>query len=271
MFLSCRRSPLLLSSTILRRTHLWLPYPQHMLFFLYWSVSLFCILNLRPHQTQLASSIAALRAARWRACVCVVGRVVRYKDEVLRHKLDHISFNRPLLFISKESFNYDLFIRPVFVFCLSRRHRDTHVRACIHTHTHTFSLRVLIARLSARKPSVWRCCGRQRKQRCGYSNEHPIMPAKSHFCVAHTGAKLHSFDLKPLLTQLRRWVISPRRLTGVWDNTSSGFCLLFLFLYLSWAFSQYLAFIKGVERDKRGRLQITDNDAGLMKRMEKFH
>lgn len=136
MFLSCRRSPLLLSSTILRRTHLWLPYPQHMLFFLYWSVSLFCILNLRPHQTQLASSIAALRAARWRACACVVGRVVCYKDEVLRHKLDHISFNRPLLFfISKESFNYDLFIRSVFVFCLSRRHRDTHVCACIHTHT----------------------------------------------------------------------------------------------------------------------------------------
>ncbi len=111
--------------------------PQHMLFFLYWSVSLFCILNLRPHQTQLASSIVALRAARWRACVCVVGRVVGYKDEVLRHKLDHISFNRPLLFfISKESFNYDLFIHPVFVFCLLHRHRDTDVRVCIHTHTH---------------------------------------------------------------------------------------------------------------------------------------
>lgn len=96
----------------------------------------FCILNLRPHQTQLASSIVALRAARWRACVCVVGRVVGYKDEVLRHKLDHISFNRPLLFfISKESFNYDLFIRPVFVFCLLHRHRDTDVRVCIYTHT----------------------------------------------------------------------------------------------------------------------------------------
>lgn len=67
----------------------------------------------------------------------VVGRVVAYKDEVLRHKLDHISFNRPLLFfISKESFNYDLFIRPVFVFCLSHRHRDTHVRVCVHTRTH---------------------------------------------------------------------------------------------------------------------------------------
>lgn len=43
------------------------------------------------------------------------------------------------------------------------------------------------------------------------------------------------------------------------------------FLYLSWCFSQCLEFIKGVKRDKRGRLQITDNDAGLMKRMEKFH
>lgn len=80
---------------------------------------------------------------------------------------------------------------------------------CVYTLTHTFSLGVLIARLSARKPSVWRCCGRQRKQRHGYSNEHPITPAKSHFCVAHTGAKLHSFDLKPLLTQLCRRVISP--------------------------------------------------------------
>lgn len=181
-----------------------------MLFFLYWSVSLFCILNLRPHQTQLASSMEALRAL-----ACVVGGVVAYKDEVLRHKLDHISFNRPLLFfISKESFNYDLFIHPVFVFCfvfcLSRRHRDTHA----HTHTRTFSLGVLIARLSARKPSVWCCCGRQRKQQHGYSNEHPIMPAKSHFCVVHTGAKLHSFDLKPLLTQLCRWVISP----GDWQG-----------------------------------------------------
>ncbi len=70
--------------------------------------------------------------------MCVVGRVVGYKDEVLRHKLDHISFNRPLLFfISKESFNYDLFIRPVFVFCLLHRHRNTHVRVCTLTHTHT--------------------------------------------------------------------------------------------------------------------------------------
>lgn len=110
--------------------------PPAYVVFLYWSVSLFCILNLRPHQTQLASSIAALRAARWRVCVCVVRRVVGYKDEVLWQKLDHISFNRPLLFfISKESFNYDLFIHPVFVFCLSHRHRDTHVWVCIHTHT----------------------------------------------------------------------------------------------------------------------------------------
>lgn len=189
--------------------------PPAYVVFLYWSVSLFCILNHRPHQTQLASSIVALRAARWRACVCVVRRVVGYKDEVLRHKLDHISFNRPLLFfISKESFNYDLFIHPVFVFCLLHRHRDTHVRVCTLTHTHRISVRVLIARLSARKPSVWRCCGRQWKQQHGYSNEHPIMPAKSHFCVAHTGAKLHSFDLKPLLTQLCRWVISP----GDWQG-----------------------------------------------------
>lgn len=52
--------------------------------------------------------------------------------------------------------------------------------------------------------ALWRCCGRQQKQRRRYSNEHPITAAKSHFCVAHTGAKLHSFDLKPLLTQLCR-------------------------------------------------------------------
>lgn len=244
--------------------------PPAYVVFLYWSVSLFCILNLRPHQTQLASSIAALRAARWRVCVCVVRRVVGYKDEVLWQKLDHISFNRPLLFfISKESFNYDLFIHPVFVFCLSHRHRDTHVWVCIHTHT--FSLRVLIARLSARKPSVWCCCGRQWKQRHGYSNEHPIMPAKSHFCVAHTGAKLHSFDLKSLLTKLCRWVISPGDWQGPETMPQAVSARSFLFLYFSWSFSQYLAFIKGVERDKRGRLQITDNDAGLMKRMEKFH
>lgn len=114
--------------------------PPAYVVFLYWSVSLFCILNHRPHQTQLASSIVALRSARWRACVCVVRRVVGYKDEVLRHKLDHISFNRPLLFfISKESFNYDLFIHPVFVFCLLHRHRDTHVRVCTLTHIQNFS------------------------------------------------------------------------------------------------------------------------------------
>lgn len=60
MFLSCRRSPLLLSSTILRRTHLWLPYPQHMLFFLYWSVSLFCILNLSAPSNPISNVYSGL-------------------------------------------------------------------------------------------------------------------------------------------------------------------------------------------------------------------
>lgn len=110
--------------------------------------------------------------------------------------LFYSSFQRSHLIMTFSSILYLYFV--LFFVC----HAGT--ATLMLTHTRTFSLGVLIARLSARKPSVWCCCGRQRKQQHGYSNEHPIMPAKSHFCVVHTGAKLHSFDLKPLLTQLCR-------------------------------------------------------------------
>lgn len=240
-----------------------------MLFFLYWSVSLFCILNLSAPSNPISNVYSGLT---WGKVEGV--RVLSEGWSVTKTRcygINWITFPLTVLFSSSFQRSHLIMTFSSVLYLFFVCHAGTATLMCACVYTHTFSLWVLIARVSARKPSVWGCCGRQRKQRCGYSNEHPIMPAKSHFCVAHAGAKLHSFDLKPLLTQLRRWVISPRRLTGAWDNTSSGLCLLFLFLYLSWSFSQYLAFIKGVERDKRGRLQITDNDAGLMKRMEKFH
>lgn len=143
-----------------------------------------------------------MRQGGGRACVLSEGWSV---TKTRCYGINWITFPLTVLFSSfQRSHLIMTFSSVLYLFFVCRAGTVTLMCARVYTHTHTFSLRVLIARLSARKPSVWRCCGRQRKQRCGYSNEHPIMPAKSHFCVAHTGAKLHSFDLKPLLTQLRR-------------------------------------------------------------------
>lgn len=177
-----------------------------------------------------------------------------------------------MVYFKRESFNYDLFIRPVFVlgfffFCLSHRQHGTNA-CCARTH----ALRVLIARLSRRKPRRRR--GRPQKQRNKYSNEHPITPAKSHFCAAHTGAKLRSFDLKPLLTRSRRRVISDRRLRQCLERLL--FLSLFLALAISLSLGPSLNTLPSLRQrigggQKRGRLQITDNDGGLMKRTKKFH
>lgn len=61
-----------------------------------------------------------------------------YKAEVLLPKLDHISFNRLFLWPnSKESFNYDLFILPVFVFFVC------HAGTMAHKHTHALSVGIV--------------------------------------------------------------------------------------------------------------------------------
>lgn len=191
-------------------------------------------------------------------CVCGFVRVCEgacYKAEMLLPKLDHMSFNRLFFLwpISKESFNYDLFIHPVFVFfffvCHAGNMAQMHAQHT-HTHSHTHSQGVLIARLSRRKPRRRR--GRPQKQQHKYSNEHPITPAKSHFCVAHTGAKLRSFDLKPLLTRSRRWVISDRRLRQCLERLLFLSLLLAHTIYLSWRFSQYLVFIKAAKGGQKG-------------------
>ncbi len=154
-----------------------------------------------------------MRQGGGRACVLSEGWSV---TKTRCYGINWITFPLTVLFYSsfQRSHLIMTFSSVLYLFFVCCTGTATLMCECVHSHTHRISVRVLIARLSARKPSVWCCCGRQRKQRHGYSNEHPITPAKSHFCVAHTGAKLHSFDLKPLLTQLCRWVISP----GDWQE-----------------------------------------------------
>lgn len=127
---------------------------------------------------------------------------------------------------------------------------------------------MLIARLSRRKPRRRR--GRPQKQRREYSNEHPITPTKSHFCAAHAGAKLRSFDLKPLLT------FSEPAMSNFGPKSETMPRALALSFSLPFGrslntLSSLRQRMGGVTGQKRGSLQITDNDDGLMKRTKKFH